>query len=180
MLLSVNDHFGALPVSFWGKFFFFWVRFKHFLMGFYNNGFVVNLTTITLGVNEGCPLLLYITLFLKNHSVFPLQILYNRISYSSNNHYTSFCFTISILQGIWESIFGYISLFLDKNLRFPGDYLEILLALLKLNVLLFLENCLIFFFLKFCLYILNITVKNDKKAMQFHCLVKINLFAITF
>ena len=73
MLLSVNDHFGALPVSFWGKFFYFSVRFKYFLMGFYNNGFGINLTTITLEINEGCPLLLYITLFFKNHSVFPLQ-----------------------------------------------------------------------------------------------------------
>ena len=73
MFLSAKDHFGALPVSFWGKFFYFLVTFKNFAVAVCNNGLVINQTTVKLKINAACPPLLNITLFLENHSVFLYQ-----------------------------------------------------------------------------------------------------------
>ena len=97
MFLSAKDYFSAMPLSFWGKFSYFWVAFKNFVMGFYNNDLGVNLTPITLKINAACLPLLYIILFHEDCSDFPHQILYNRFSNYSNNRHTIFFHNIYIL-----------------------------------------------------------------------------------
>ena len=79
MFLSAKDHFGALPASFWGKFFNFLMTFKHFAIVVCNNGLVINQTTITLKINAACPPVLKITLFFENHSVFLHQNFFHAI-----------------------------------------------------------------------------------------------------
>ena len=51
MFLSAKDHFGALPASFWGKFFNFLMTFKNFAIVVCSNGLVINQTTVTLKIN---------------------------------------------------------------------------------------------------------------------------------